>query len=186
MSFQAYLDTIKTKTGLGPDDFTALAQAKGLTGPDVKAGPVLAWLKQDYGLGQGHGMAIYSIVKSVGAPKASAQDRLNRLFDGRKAAWRRVLDQMLAQLREAGAAIELSSTDSYLSLLRGDRKFAILSPAAGHIDIGLKRKASPFTQRFVAAGTWNVMVTHRVRLASEAELDRELLDWLLGAYEEQA
>jgi hypothetical protein len=63
MSFQAYLDTIKAKTGLGPDDFTTLAQAKGLAGPQVKAGAVIAWLKQDYGLGHGHSMAIYSILK---------------------------------------------------------------------------------------------------------------------------
>ncbi|MDB5459519.1 MAG: hypothetical protein JWO72_1260 [Caulobacteraceae bacterium] len=185
MSFQAYLDTIKTKTGKGPDDFKALAVAKGLTGPDVKAGAVLAWLKEDYGLGHGHGMAIYSILKTAGAPKASVENRLGRLFAGGKAVWRGTLDQLLAKLAEAGAAVELSPTEGYVGLLRGGRKFAILSPAAGHLDIGLKRAGEPFTPRFVAAGTWNAMVTHRVRLAGEAELDAELLDWLLRAYEER-
>jgi len=29
MSFQAYLDTIKKKTGKGPDDFKKLAEKKG-------------------------------------------------------------------------------------------------------------------------------------------------------------
>ncbi|HEX4711440.1 DUF4287 domain-containing protein [Phenylobacterium sp.] len=186
MSFQAYLDTIKAKTGKGPDDFKALAQAKGLAGPDVKAGAVLAWLKQDYGLGHGHGMAIYSILKTAGAPETSGQERLERLFSGGKAAWRAVLDRAVAQLGEAGAAVELSTTAGYVSLLRNGRKFAILSPAAGHLDIGLKRTGAPFTPRFVAAGTWNAMVTHRVRLADAAELDRELLDWLLKAYQERA
>jgi hypothetical protein len=185
MSFQAYLDSIKAQTGLGPDEFTALAQAKGLAGPDVKAGPVIAWLKQDYGLGRGHSMAIYSIVKSAGAPKASAEDRLGRLFHGAKAAWRGTLDRVLVQLGEAGAVVELSPTDSYVGLLRGGRKFAIFSPALAHLDIGLRRTAAPTTARFLGAGTWNTMVTHRVRLTAEAELDRELLDWILRAYEER-
>jgi hypothetical protein len=183
MSFQAYLDTIKTNTGKGPDDFKA--QAKGLVGPDVKAGPVLAWLKEDYGLGRGHGMAIYSILKSVGAPKVSGQDRLDGLFGGAKAHWRGTLDRLLAQLAEAGAVVELSPAASYVGLLRDRRKFAIVSPAAGHLYIGLKRAGAPVTPRFLAAGSWNAMVSHRVRLASDAELDQELLDWLVAAYEAQ-
>jgi hypothetical protein len=185
MSFQAYLDTIKAKTGLGPDDFKALAQTKGLAGPGMKAGPVLAWLKQDYGLGQGHGMAIYSILKAAGAPPASGQDRLDKLFSGGKAVWRGTLDRLLAQLAEAGAVVELSPSASYVSLLRDGRKFAVVSPTTRGLDIGLKRTGAPFTSRFAVAGNWNVMVTHRVRLADEAELDQELLDWALKAYEER-
>jgi Domain of unknown function (DUF4287)/Domain of unknown function (DUF5655) len=183
MSFQAYLDSIKTKTGLGPADFIALAQAKGLAGPDVKAGAVIAWLKQDYGLGHGHGMAIYSIMKSAGAPRVTPEDRLGRLFSGAKAAWRGTLDRLLARLAEVGAVVELSPTATYVGLLRDGQKFAIVSPAAGHLDIGLKRAGAPVTPRFLAAGTWNAMVSHRVRLASDAELDQELFDWLVAAYE---
>ncbi len=47
MSFQAYLDNIKAKTGKTPDDFRSLAAQKGLT----KYGEILAWLKADFGLG---------------------------------------------------------------------------------------------------------------------------------------
>jgi hypothetical protein len=154
-----------------------------LAGPDVKAGPVIAWLKQDYGLGHGHSMAIFSIVKSAGAPKASAEDRLGQLFSGAKSVWRGPLDRLLARLTEAGAVVELSPTASYVGLLRDGRKFAVVSPAVSHLDIGLKRDGKPVTSRFLAAGTWNVMVTHRVRLTTETELDQELLDWLLAAYE---
>jgi len=42
MSFQAYLDTIQDKTGKGPEEFRALAAARGLTGPGLKAGDVVA------------------------------------------------------------------------------------------------------------------------------------------------
>ncbi|AKL71093.1 MULTISPECIES: DUF4287 domain-containing protein [Streptomyces] len=64
MSFQAYLDTIESKTGLTPREFIALAKERGFDGPATKAGPVLEWLKQDYGLGRGHGMALVHVFKN--------------------------------------------------------------------------------------------------------------------------
>ncbi|MDD5320089.1 MAG: DUF4287 domain-containing protein [Methylococcales bacterium] len=63
MSFQAYIDNIKTKTGKTPDEFKQLAEQKGLLKPGVKAGEIVAWLKEDFGLGHGHAMAIYATFK---------------------------------------------------------------------------------------------------------------------------
>ena len=69
MSFQAYLDNIQTKTGKSPDDFRKLAAKRGLTEggklkADVKAGVIVAWLKEEYGLGRGHAMALVHVVKN--------------------------------------------------------------------------------------------------------------------------
>ena len=63
MTFQAYIDNIKEKTGMSPADFKAAADEKGLLRPDVKAGEIVAWLNEDYGLGRGHAMAIYALLK---------------------------------------------------------------------------------------------------------------------------
>jgi hypothetical protein len=68
MSFQAYLNNIKEKTGNGPDDFRKLAEKKGFVQngklkPDVKAGAIVQWLKEDFDLGHGHAMAIYALLK---------------------------------------------------------------------------------------------------------------------------
>ncbi|MFL1380400.1 DUF4287 domain-containing protein [Nocardiopsis protaetiae] len=63
MSFQAYLDTIEDKTGLTPREFIALAAERGLDAPGTKAGVILAWLKEDYDLGRGHGMALVHVIK---------------------------------------------------------------------------------------------------------------------------
>jgi hypothetical protein len=70
MSFQAYLNNIKTKTGKGPKDFRELAEQKGFTQggelkPSVKAGDIVNWLKADFDLGHGHAMAIYALLKGV-------------------------------------------------------------------------------------------------------------------------
>ncbi|MNV27065.1 hypothetical protein D3C71_1182020 [compost metagenome] len=65
MSFQAYLDNIQAKTGKLPEDFEKIAHEKGLLKDgkipaEVKAGQIVAWLKEDFELGHGHAMAIYA------------------------------------------------------------------------------------------------------------------------------
>lgn len=68
MSFQAYLDNIEIKTGKKPNDFIALANEKGF-GPETKAGEMVSWLKEDFGLGHGHAMAMVHVIKK--GPKLS-------------------------------------------------------------------------------------------------------------------
>ena len=70
MSFQAYLDNIKTKTGKSADDFKKLAEKKGFLkkgklAEGVKAGQIVEWLKEDFDLGHGHAMAIYAVFKGM-------------------------------------------------------------------------------------------------------------------------
>ena len=90
MSFQAYLDAVETKTGLTPRQLVELARDKGFD-ETTKAGPILEWLKTDYDLGRGHGMAmVHVITKGVkidakhvgsGGTHADASDTL--WLDGR-------------------------------------------------------------------------------------------------------
>lgn len=70
MSFQGYLNTIQEKTGKGPDDFRKLATQKGFVKNNtlqagVKAGDIVAWLKEDFDLGHGHAMAVYALLKGT-------------------------------------------------------------------------------------------------------------------------
>ncbi len=64
MTFQAYIDNVKQKTGKTPEDFFALAKEKGLLGPGITATQFVDWLKQDFGLGHGHSMAILAVFKT--------------------------------------------------------------------------------------------------------------------------
>ena len=58
MSFQAYLDNVEQKTGKTPNDFIVEAKQKNLTTHK----DILAWLKDDYGLGLGHARAIAYVI----------------------------------------------------------------------------------------------------------------------------
>lgn len=68
MSFQAYIDNIKAKTGKTPSDFKKLAEKKGFIvdgklNAKIKATEVTNWLKDEFELGHGHAMAIYATFK---------------------------------------------------------------------------------------------------------------------------
>ena len=70
MSFQAYLDTIETKTGLTPRQLVDLAHELGFD-ETTKATPIVAWLAEDYGLGRGHAMALVHVITK--GPKISTK-----------------------------------------------------------------------------------------------------------------
>ena len=70
MSYQAYLDNIKAKTGKGPKDFKRISDQKrfstnGKLNPGIKAGDIVNWLKSEFDLGHGHAMAIYALLKGI-------------------------------------------------------------------------------------------------------------------------
>ena len=88
MSFQAYLDKVEEITGKTPNEFIALAKKKNLT----TSKEIIAWLKQDYGLGLGHARAIQYVilhgaeftVRQTTGPHRDASGTLN--LAGKKAA----------------------------------------------------------------------------------------------------
>ena len=73
MSFQAYLDNIKAKTGKTPEQFATLARKAGLLGETAKAAPLIAWMKKEFDLGHGHAMAIWKSFKDKGWVEAPAK-----------------------------------------------------------------------------------------------------------------
>ena len=84
MSFQAYIDNIKAKTGKTPEDFKKLAEKKGLLKPGVKAMQVVNWLKADFGLGYGHAMAIYAVFKGVKQAEPTGNKPVKKKSGGAK------------------------------------------------------------------------------------------------------
>ena len=68
MSFQAYINNIKSNTVKSTEDFKKLAEKKGFLKDGqivetVKATEITNWLKEEFELGHGHAMAIYAAFK---------------------------------------------------------------------------------------------------------------------------
>jgi Domain of unknown function (DUF4287) len=70
LTYKAYIDNIQSKTGKSPEDFRRMAEQKGL----VKHGELLAWLKNDCGLGHGHANAIILYIRNPALAKEKLRE----------------------------------------------------------------------------------------------------------------
>jgi hypothetical protein len=179
MSFQAYLDNIKEKTGKTADDFKTMAAEKGL----IKTAEIVCWLKLDFGLGHGHAMAIVHLIVHKEHLNASPDVRVGKLFSGDKENWRKSYDFLIGKLSAFGADVSTSAGQTYINMLRGGKKFAIVQPSSSErLDIGIKLKGTAAGGRFEETGKWNAMVTHRIRITHPDQIDGEVINWLKMAY----
>ena len=89
MSYQAYLDAIEGKTGKTPQQLLDEAKSRGY-GPETNATVVVDWLKEEYGVGRGHAMALYGVLKNgptvpqkhVGSSGSHRDESLTLRLDG--------------------------------------------------------------------------------------------------------
>jgi hypothetical protein len=90
MSYQAYLDAIEAKTGKTPQQLLDEAERRGYGRPQAKAAIVVDWLKEEYGVGRGHAMAFYGVLKNgptvpekhVGSSGSHRDESLTLRLDG--------------------------------------------------------------------------------------------------------
>lgn len=66
MTYKAYIDNIRAKTGHDPEYFRAEAAKRGLT----KYSELLRWLKSEEGLGHGHANAMILYIQDPKVAKA--------------------------------------------------------------------------------------------------------------------
>ena len=68
--------------------------------------------------------------------------------------------------------------------MRRAKQFALVQPTTKtRVDIGIKLKGVEPEGRLEASGSFNAMVTHRVRTSSVEDIDDELKTWLQAAYD---
>ncbi len=110
-------------------------------------------------------------------------ERIDKHFSGSRSGWRKMYDQLVKKVSSFGPDVTVSPTNSYISLLRKGKNFAIVQVTSDRLDIGIKRKGTAAAGRFEKSGTWNNMVTHRVRIDDPKQIDAEVISWLHQAYD---
>ncbi len=94
-----------------------------------------------------------------------------------------LIDEVLAEcILSFGNDIKVSPKKDSVSFIR-KRQFSLVKPATKmRIDLGLKLKGKPITDRLENSGPFGAMCTHRIRITFAAEIDQELNNWLKEAY----
>jgi hypothetical protein len=171
---------LETATGKSLDHWTKLARASG----KQKHGELVSWLKVEHGMTHGYAnLVAHTAFKSDAASQTAAgTDLVTGMFAGDKAALRPIFDALMTAIRAFGTDIEETPKKGYLSVRR-KTQFATLHPSTkSRFDVGIKLRAVPAAGRLEAAGSWNAMVTHRVRLETVEGVDAQLIEWLKEAY----
>lgn len=171
--------TLEAKTGKTLDAWIAVARASGL----AKHGELRDHLKHEHGLT--HGYANLVVHKSLASDAGSSEpDALvTSQYAGAKTGLKPIYERLVGEVQAFGPDVEVAPKKGYVSLRRS-KQFALIQPStATRLDVGLVLKGVPPAGRLEAAGSFNAMVTHRVRLEGPGEANAELIAWLRRAYE---
>ncbi|HWD40592.1 MAG TPA: DUF4287 domain-containing protein [Fimbriimonas sp.] len=169
------IDSLPAKTGKSLDEWRALISAKGIQ----KHGEIMAFLKGEHGIS--HGFANQIALRSK-AEEPTHEDPIQAVFAKRPVA-KEIYDALMARVQEFGDDVDVAPKKGYVSLRRS-KQFAIMQPAADRLDVGINLKGVCSTERLEPSGSFNAMLSNRVRVKSAAEIDSELLSWLKQAYEQ--
>lgn len=146
-------------------------------------GEILDFFKKKHGITHGYASALTHAVRDVLEGVKSEDDLIEAQYGGEKAALRPIYDKIIKAVTGFGQDVSVVPMKAYSSLRR-KKQFAIVQPSTKtRIDIGLNMKGKSPAGRLEAAGSWNSMCTHRVRLTTKDEVDAELVAWLREAYE---
>jgi predicted transport protein len=175
---QSQIRNIEATYGRSIDDWVELIGASGRT----RHGEIVAMLKTEYGLSHGAANRVALVAMDALAPKAESPDPVAVLYAGNKGDLLPIHARLMDTVSGLGPDVEVAPKKGYLSLRRR-KQFAMIQPAARHVDLGLVLPGRPVDARFESAANFNALFTHRVRVRSVDEVDRELVGWLEAAYE---
>lgn len=143
---------------------------------------IVAYLKTEGPMGHGYANAVAHAARSPDT--VSEEDPLDAMFAGPKRELRPIYDAIAKTVNTFGRDIEFAPKKGYMSLRRV-KQFALVEPStATRIDIGIKLGNVQPEGKLEAAGTWNGMVSHRVRITKVEDFDLAVKGWLKQAYDQ--
>jgi predicted transport protein len=175
---QSMIDNLPEKTGKSLEDWLKITRTSGLE----KHGQIVKMLKSDHGMT--HGFANLVAAKTLEPASVAGGDNLvDNQYAGAKADLRPIYDAIIGEVKKFGSDVEVAPKKTYVSLRR-NKQFGLVQPSTKtRVDVGINLKGTDPTDRLEASGSFNAMVSHRVRVTEKAEVDAALIDWLRQAYE---
>ena len=171
---------LKPNTGKTLKQWVAIAKKSG----ETKHGAIVKHLKAQ-GLTHGYAnLVAHEVLSGAAQPKADGGDSLvDAQYSGENAALRPIYDALITAVKKFGGDVEISPKKTYVSLRRS-KQFGLIQPTTKtRVDVGINLKGEKPDGRLEASGSFNAMVSHRVRLEAGSKVGAALISWLKQAYE---
>ena len=173
----AMINNMEAKTGKPLDAWIKIVKTSGLE----KHGQVVKMLKSEHGVT--HGFANLIAHKSKDSGSSAEVDLVAAQYAGPKEGLRPIYDALIDVVKGFGDDVEIAPKKSYVSLRR-NKQFGLIQPSTKtRVDVGINLKGKDASDRLEASGSFNSMVSHRVRLSDAGNVDAELTRWLREAYD---
>jgi hypothetical protein len=173
------IQNLHEKTGKSLEEWVVIARGSGI----AKHGELVKVLKSEHGLGHGYAnLVVLKALETADQPK-EGDELVAVQYAGAKAGLWPIYEALVTAVSDFGDDVELAPKKAYVSIRR-KKQFAIFQPTtAARVDVGINAKQLPAAGRLELSGSFNSMVSHRVRVAELAEVDDELIGWLRQAYD---
>ncbi|MEQ8936605.1 MAG: DUF4287 domain-containing protein [Amphiplicatus sp.] len=170
---------MKAKTGKSLSEWTAIAKRSG----KEKHGEIVSHLKGEHGLTHGYAnMVAHTLLKSDAGSMSETTDLVAAQYAGDKTALKPIYDEIVKAVKSFGE-VDISPKKAYVSLRRS-KQFALVQPSTKiRLDLGINLKGEPPSGRLETSGSFNAMVSHRVKLEKPGDFDKQVKAWLKAAYD---
>ncbi len=171
---------IEKNTGKKIEEWIRIVNSSGLE----KHGELVSYLKEKHGFTHGNANVVVHYAKQSHAGAVeNTEDLVTEQYKGKEnlKPW---YEKIMKEVSQFGKDIELAPKKAYVSVRR-KKQFAILQPSTKtRLDVGLNIKGVPPSGNVEAAGSWNAMCTHRIKVEDENTINPELIDWIKKAYDQ--
>lgn len=174
-ALQTMIDNMPEKTGKSLEEWTALLKKKQFE----KHSEAVKFLKTEHGVTHGFANTIVALSKRESGP---AEDLVAAQYQGKEALLP-IYEKLIAYVKTLGPDVTITPKKGTVSIIR-KHQFVLIKPATKtRIDLGLKLKDKPTTNRLENSGPFGAMCTHRVQITAAAQVDGELKGWIKEAYD---
>jgi predicted transport protein len=170
------------RTGRSVEEWTALLDAEL---PGAPFADRTGWLVSEHGVSSGDARTIVHLAAYLSRPPDD--EMVVAQYAGPKATLRPIYDAVVEAVLALGDDVEIAPRRTYVTLARARQFGVVQASTRTRVDLGLRLDGEPPTDRLTPAGSFGSgSITHRVALASVADVDDAVRAWLRQAYDAAA
>ena len=174
-ALQTMINNMPEKTGKSLEEWKVILKKKSF----AKHSEGVKFLKSEYKVTHGFANTIVALSKEE---NKSSEDLVTAQYKGKETLYP-IYEALVKYLKSLGSDVTITPKKGSVSIIR-KRQFVLIKPATKtRIDLGFKLKDKPTTNRLENSGPFGTMCTHRVKISSPEEIDKELKAWIKEAYD---
>ena len=174
-ALKTMIDNMPEKTGKSLDEWKIILKEKSF----AKHSEGVNYLKNEHHVTHGFANTIVILSKDE---SSSFEDMVDPQYKGKENLLP-IYNELISFVKTLGTDITITPKKGSVSVIR-KKQFLLIKPATKtRIDLGFKLKDTPTTERLETSGPFGTMCTHRVKISKTEEIDNELKDWMIEAYE---